>query len=191
MLLIRVLRWRKRMLEENRRARKTAKVPLMDMDIIKEGRIRQSLDIPLDDKPRVVKFHIPCHPPKATHQSALRVFKNKAGKTFVGKSSKGRQTESQLLLLLEPHRPKTPLRGALKMKVLWNFPFRKSEPKKNKALNLIPCHTRPDCDNLLKFLCDCMERLDFFETGDAQIYDIQFIKSWAKTHGITITIKEQ
>jgi Holliday junction resolvase RusA-like endonuclease len=141
--------------------------------------------------PREHHFHIPCQPPKATHQSALRVFKSKSGKTFVGKSSKGRQTESQLLLLLEPHRPKSPLKGPLKMKVLWNYPFRKSETKKNREKGTIPCPSRPDCDNLQKFLCDCMERLGFFETGDAQIYDIHFIKSWSKTQGITITISEQ
>lgn len=132
-------------------------------------------------------FRIACVPPKTTHQTAMRIFQNKEGRAFLGKSSKGKRVETELLSLLLPHRPAAPLVGPLSLECSWVYPYRKSEPKKNRG-GLIPCPTRPDCDNLAKFLCDCMERAGFFETGDAQVTTLTFGKWWGPRPGIEVDL---
>lgn len=135
-----------------------------------------------------MKFRLNCIPPKKTHQSSMRVFKNKStGKMFVGRDKKGTQTESDLMSLLLPHQPEEPLQGALILKVDWIYAWRTSEPKKNKKNGILPCVTKPDCDNLAKQLQDCMTKLRFWE-DDAQIFQLIFSKYYGDSTGISIEI---
>ena len=132
-----------------------------------------------------MKFHLHCIPPKSTHQSSLRVFK--IGNHYsIGKSKKGQDTQNGLMALLLPYVPEQPLTGALKLNIRWVYPYRKSEPKKNRT-GLIPCTTKPDIDNLSKFLCDCLTRLGFW-TDDSLVYSLSFEKYWGDDIGIFIEI---
>ena len=133
-------------------------------------------------------FFIQCIPPKSTHQSAMKIFQV-GGRPIMGKSKKGKKVEAELMSLLLPHRPEKPHSGAVRVEVDWVYPYRKSEPKKNLGKK-IPCLTRPDCDNLMKFLGDCLERLGFFESGDAQISEVEFRKFYYEKSGIGIKISE-
>ncbi len=137
-----------------------------------------------------ITFKLNCIPPKSTHQSGLRIIKRKDGSQFVGKfaKSKAKQAQNQLLLLMKEYTPNQPLEGPLKLTVHWAYPYRKSEPKKNRD-KAIWCDTRPDCDNLLKGLKDAMGMLGFYK-DDAQIAWVEFGKFWGKNHGITVNLKE-
>ena len=136
----------------------------------------------------MIKFHIPCIPPKATQQASLRIIKRKDGGQFVGKfaNRKGKKAQDDMTAMFAPYAPETPLEGALRLKVEWVYPYRKSEPKKNRT-GLIPCTTRPDCSNLIKMPEDILTRLGFV-LDDSQFSEIQFTKYWGESSGITITI---
>ena len=133
-------------------------------------------------------FSLRCIPPKSTHQQNVRIFQGKGGKRFIGKSktNKAAQAEASLMTLLQPHAPLTPMQGALRLSVRWVYPYRKSEPKKNRLAD-IPCDTRPDCDNLTKGLCDVMTTLGFWQ-DDSQVAQLHFTKWWGETPGIEITV---
>ena len=137
----------------------------------------------------MIEFFINCIPPKTTAQSTTRVFKNKhTGKMFIAKTEKGSTTRSELIGLLYPFRPELPLQGALKLKIEWVYPYLKSVRKRDIGKKL-PCTTRPDADNICKFLCDCMTRLGFW-TDDSQVFSLNFDKYYSEKCGIYIKIEE-
>ena len=135
----------------------------------------------------LVEFWIDCVPPKSTHQSALRIFKTRAGRQFVGRDSKGLKVDKMLQSLLLPHKPKVPYSIAVDLSVKWVYPYRKSEPKKNRTAP-IPCITRPDSDNILKGLIDAMCKVGFF-TDDSIIFRLNFEKFFSENSGIGVGIR--
>lgn len=134
-----------------------------------------------------LEFWIACVPPKSTHQSALRIFKSKSGKQFVGRDKKGLAADKNMQALLFPFRPTKPFSGALTLKVGWNYPYRKNEPKKNRN-KPIPCVTRPDADNILKGLIDAMTKVGFWK-DDSQIFKLYFEKYYSEKSGISVFIE--
>ena len=134
-----------------------------------------------------IKFWINCVPPKTTHQSALRIFKTKDGRQFVGRDNKGLKVAKELQLLLLPFRPSQPISDPVELHVSWHYPYRKSEPKKNRGKS-IPCATRPDSDNILKGLIDAMCRVGFFR-DDSIIYKLFFEKYFSENSGIGVRVR--
>ena len=139
----------------------------------------------------MIEFFVTCIPPKSTQQHNVRIFRGKTGKAFIGKSktNKAAQAQQHLAALLSPHAPEKPLDGPLSMTVTWSYPWRKSEPKKNRIAGARPCDTRPDVDNLTKGLCDTMTRCGFWN-DDSQIAELTFRKNWADRPGIQIAISK-
>lgn len=137
----------------------------------------------------LVEFWIDCVPPKSTHQSALRIFKTRAGRQFVGRDSKGLKVDKMLQSLLLPYKPRMPYSTAVELSVRWNYPYRKNEPKKNRA-SPIPCITRPDSDNILKGLIDAMTKVGFW-ADDSLIFRIKFEKFFSEKSGIGVTIRTE
>ena len=138
-----------------------------------------------------LEFLIHCIPPKSTHQASACIMKNKyTGKQFVGKpsSSKGAMVKNELMLLFALHRPAAPFKGPLRLKIIWMYPYRKSEALK-RIRPYMPCDTRPDADNLEKLVMDVMTRLGFYN-DDGQVSDLRFIKCWNKETGIAVTLEE-
>ena len=138
----------------------------------------------------MLKFFLPCNPPRATAQSTTKVFRKPDGSLFLGKDNRGQTTRDELFLLLRPFAPKTPLKGALRVAVAWRFPFNKGAPKKDRLRGVMPCTVRPDCDNLAKLFLDCMTRLRFWD-DDAQIYELAFSKIYAEESGIAVEIDNE
>jgi len=138
-----------------------------------------------------MNFFITCIPPKSTAQASSRILRRKDGTQFVGKfaTSKGKQTQDELMILLSAHRPCSPLECPIRVSVEWTYPWRKSETKKNRARGYMPCTTRPDVDNLCKLLFDCMTRLGFW-SDDSLIAELRFKKGWGDNHGIGVEITE-
>ena len=136
-----------------------------------------------------LKFFIHCVPPKSTHQASAQILKRRDGSMFVGKreNSKGAAVKRDLLALLGCHRPDVAFEGPVQLQVLWVYPWRKSEPKKNRATGILLCHTRPDCDNLSKLLKDCMSKLNYWG-DDSQVADLGFLKAWGDSPGIGVSI---
>ena len=137
-----------------------------------------------------MKFFIKCVPPKTTAQATTRVFRNKyTGKMFIGKDKRGQSVREELMGLLRPYIPEKPFTNAVELKVKWQYPFRKSETKKNIAKGMIWCTTKPDCDNLNKLLADCITRLGFW-TDDSLVAVLHFEKFYCSNSGIEVEINE-
>ncbi len=137
------------------------------------------------------QIFIPCVPPKATHQGSAMILRRKDGTPFVGKASNsaGAKAKKTLLTLLLCHAPKRSFEGPTEVEVKLVFPWRKSEPKKNRALGIMPMVTKPDLDNLSKMIVDSMADANWFAGGDQQVHLLTLSKWWGDEVGITITTK--
>ena len=136
-----------------------------------------------------MEFFVKCNPPKTTMQATTRIFKNKyTGKMFIGKTDKAKSVKEELMTLLRPYVPEKPFSTPLKVTIEWGYPYLKSVKKKDIG-KLIPCITRPDCDNLIKGFGDIMTRLGFW-VDDSIVWDIRFRKFYTDNAGIGIKIEE-
>lgn len=98
------------------------------------------------------------------------------------------QAEKLLAAQLAPFRPAAPFQGPLKLVAEWTFPWRTSEPKKNRAAGWMFKDTAPDCGNSNKALEDVMQREGFF-INDSQLAFVTMIKFWGDRPGIKITLE--
>jgi len=131
-------------------------------------------------------------PPKSTGQASATILK-RGNRYFVGKksSSEGKRIQDMLWALLMEHKPAAPLEGALAFTITYIWPWRKSEPKKNRVHGFKWCDKKPDADNIPKILCDIMTRLQYWG-DDSQIAVLGVRKLWgddAKV-GIFLELKQ-
>lgn len=135
------------------------------------------------------EFEIDCIPPKTTAQATTRIFRNRAtGKMFIGKNDKGRDVREGLMSLFAEHRPDEMFTTPVKLEVEWVYPYLKTIRKRDIGKK-IPCTTRPDSDNICKFVQDIMTRLAFW-TDDSLVWDLRFKKYYAPTPCIKVKISE-
>jgi Holliday junction resolvase RusA-like endonuclease len=112
--------------------------------------------------------------PPPTHQAALRVLKNKSGKMFIGKqsNSKASQWMKAFKLLIRQHKPNKPMDGPLRMSINFAYPLLKEHEGKHEVIAKI---TRPDCDNLVKSVLDCLVDEGFL-VDDSRIVHLNVYK---------------
>lgn len=89
---------------------------------------------------------------------------------------------------ISPFRPEAPVNGPVYIKIIWCFPYRKSE-RKAKLGEVIPKDTRPDIDNLNKNLLDILQKEQFI-TDDSNVVRLTTEKCWYETSGLYIKIME-
>lgn len=125
-------------------------------------------------------FFLHMNPPTITAQmKKVRVVKNKP---IFYEPEDVKNAHRVLLAHLAPHKPETPLDGAIALKVLWLFPRGKSHKHGQWRT------TRPDTDNLQKMLKDSMTRIGFWK-DDAQVAREIVEKRWSdEPTGIYIEI---
>ena len=133
-----------------------------------------------------LQFTIDCIPPKATAQQKKVAMIG--GKPRVYEPKNVKDAKNDMLSLLHPHRPEKPLNGPLRLSITWTYPWRSSESKRNRALGVMPCDTRPDCSNLVKAFEDTMTRAGFW-VDDSQVYALYFAKFWGDKPGIKVTVE--
>jgi len=136
----------------------------------------------------MIRFHIACIPPKSTAQAGLCILKRRDGTQFVGRmeKSKSKRAKNDLMALFAEHRPPQPLAGPLLVRLEWTYPWRKSEPKKNRVTGRKLVDTRPDADNIFKFVADVMTRLGFW-LDDAQVHPC-ILRYWGDEPGIDVWV---
>lgn len=93
-----------------------------------------------------------------------------------------REAQEILRAALRPHRPPQPIAGAVELAVEFNFVAKSHKPGTWRS-------TRPDLDNLLKGLVDCMTATGFWN-DDAQVSILHGHKQWSEHAGIYISIRE-
>lgn len=128
-----------------------------------------------------LEFFMPMIPPTATHQEKKLGVRN--GKPYTYDPPNVRDAREKLTAHLARFAPEKPLDGALRLVVKWLFP--KGEHHKDGEYK----PTRPDTDNLIKLLKDCMTGLRFWR-DDAQVASEINEKFYADTTGIYIRLSE-
>ena len=142
---------------------------------------------------KVINFKIPLVPKP---QMRVRHFAKqaKSGKQFSGtyKATEQQDYENMFMPLLAKHKPDKPLSGAIELAVIALLPIPQSKPLwwRKALFHKKVFHTcRPDIDNLLKNLLDCMEKVGYFN-NDSQICSIYFRKVYNDEPCWLITLKE-
>lgn len=133
-----------------------------------------------------MKFTLHIPPPKGTAQQQKTVARGK----FISKYDPPNVKEMKRIFTRElmPYTLAEPLEGALRLEVLFAYPYRKADDKKAQGRDMWK-NTQPDCDNLVKGLNDIMERLGFY-SNDGQIASLTIKKIWSAEPRIEINLKE-
>ena len=120
--------------------------------------------------------------PKLTHQHGVAPV-HAGGKTFMHKTRELESLEAKYVSLLKPHAPSEPWKCPIHLTTAWYF----RRPKSAKGLWKT---TKPDTDNLVKTLKDCMKTAGYFE-DDALVCVDTVAKYWSDSkHGIHIRMKD-
>lgn len=127
----------------------------------------------------MIQFFIPGEPPTATAQQ--KGYNRRTKKYY--KPAELRAAEQWYLWGLRSSRPAAPLEGAVILSVEFRFPAGKGHKDGEPKI------TRPDTDNLIKALKDCMTRLGFW-TDDAQVAQETVRKSYAAEPGVRIIVSK-
>ena len=109
------------------------------------------------------------------------------------KAKKQVESEQGIMQLLEKYRPEKPMEGAISLYVFAFLPIPKSKPdwwKKAALKGRIRHITKPDADNLLKNILDCMTKLSFWH-DDCQIRICQVFKIYSDNPHWSIDIQEE
>lgn len=128
--------------------------------------------------------------PKATaQQKGERIrYKYKEGKRvpYIGhyRKDKVQTARDQFIVRMKPHRPKQPSERPIRLLVCLYFNVK--QPKKLWGKYKT---TRPDCDNYVKEIKDCMTELGFWK-DDAQVVNLNVIKRYSEKAAIYINMEE-
>ena len=119
--------------------------------------------------------------PKATAQQKGVYVRN--GKPYFYTKDKVENARRLFLYELKPHRPKKPIEGPVKLSVILYFDV------KNRSLWGKPKTTKPDTDNYLKLLKDCMTEAGYW-IDDALVVDEHVKKYYAEKATIYVYWEE-
>ena len=104
------------------------------------------------------------------------------------KAAKMKKAVATLEAMLLPHKPAQPVPSPVRLTIHWEFPWRKSETKRNMARGSMPHTKRPDLSNLIKELEDLLSVHRFIE-DDAGVAQLVLHKTWGNDPGISIRIE--
>lgn len=138
----------------------------------------------------VLQLFIPCVPPKATSQQKGACRTSKGVRFF--KKAYVAAAEQDLLSLVQSEMPaawQTIEAGPVELQVCFVWPWRKSEPIRERINGAKYMDVKPDCSNIIKMLEDCLTRLNVW-TDDAQVACLRVAKMWGDDPGISITVKK-
>lgn len=132
-----------------------------------------------------IEFFLEGTPPRATHQEkGVTIRFGKGGKPYpVFFDRKGvKEARKAFLYTLPEYAPDYPWEGAIRLETLWLY------PRNGKHKEREPKITKPDTDNMIKLLKDCMTESGFW-LDDAQVADERIAKAWSDTPGIKIRVE--
>jgi len=133
---------------------------------------------------------VDCVPPKATSQQKGAVRTSKGIRFY--KKHHVAAVEQELLGLLRSAIPKdwTMIEsGPISLDVRFVWPWRNSEPQKNRIQPVRAMYVRPDCSNIIKMLEDALTHLKVWR-DDSQVASLQVMKFWGDRPGISIGVKQ-
>lgn len=107
------------------------------------------------------EFFMNMTPPTVTHQEKRVTVKN--GKPIFFEDTALKNARASFMANLARFRPAEPMRGAVRLLTKWCFAGKTAEPRYKI--------TKPDTDNMIKLLKDCMTRSGFW-ADDAQVAEL-------------------
>lgn len=127
----------------------------------------------------MIDFFMPMEsPPTVTHQMKKVNFKTRS--FYEPKEVKeARRNFTEMLSL---HRPASPIMGPVRLITKWCYPPGEKEDPSYKT-------TKPDTDNMIKLLKDCMTKAGFWK-DDSQVASEITEKFWARPTGIYVKVEE-
>lgn len=128
----------------------------------------------------VTEFFLPMKPPTCTHQEKKVHIVN--GKPVFYEPDDLKEARSKLMAYLGKHIPENKYTGPVRLITKWCFPKGSHNNGEWKA-------TKPDTDNMIKLLKDCMTANGFWK-DDALVASEITEKFWADIPGIYIKIEE-
>ena len=130
-----------------------------------------------------MRFKLDMLPPRTTSQQKGERIVGKGKNAYIHHYQKPKveAAQNQYIARLLPYRPMDPIEGPVRLRVEFRH---KTNTKK---LDGKPKTTRPDTDNMVKLLKDCMTKCRFWG-DDSQVYDERVLKSWSLNPGIEIWI---
>ena len=140
-----------------------------------------------------MRFYVRCNPPKATSQMRQIVrFKDEAGnqKTSLVPNAKSAAAKRSLYSMFLEHSPEVAFVGPVRLSIAFVWPWRVSEPKKNRQKGFIFNDKRPDADNLAKICTDALMDAGYFARDDSQVACLGVVKGWGDRNGIYVAIDE-
>lgn len=130
----------------------------------------------------MIEFFLPMKEiPTVTHQQ--KKVKTVNGKPQFYEPEELKETRAMFMELFTLYRPEEPMDGPLRLTTKWLFPRIKGTTDGQYK------HTKPDTDNLVKLLKDCMERTGFY-VNDSRVASEITEKFWADTVGIYVKLEE-
>ena len=122
---------------------------------------------------------------KLTHQNGVKPFVLPNGKASIHKTRELENLEAFYISHLKSQAPETPWECPIRLTTAWYFLKPKGKKGKFKL-------TKPDTDNLIKTLKDCMKRAGYF-VDDALVVVETTMKFWvdeSEPHGIDIYMSD-
>lgn len=119
---------------------------------------------------------VPGEPYRKTHQSGTHIGR---GRTY--KDAQLREVESRLMDALRPHAPAAPWNGPVQLAVNFGYQTKRADQDGEPKI------TKPDTDNLMKTLKDCMTACGFW-WDDAQVTEEYGSKFWCLRPHIAIVV---
>lgn len=116
--------------------------------------------------------------PKATHQSNLRVLRTKAGRWFVGKSSRSPVLKWMRAITAAAHQSISKPNGRLDgpLAALIEFNFERPKTRRKKGLETTFMVNKPDLDNAAKAVLDAIGEAGWWH-DDSQICILILVKT--------------
>jgi Holliday junction resolvase RusA-like endonuclease len=129
-----------------------------------------------------ISFFVPIKP-----RGQARARHTKAGITYT--PSEQRREAEKLTSLMMAHAPAKPLEGylSLTLRVVVLIPASKSKAWRMAAINYMEFPGKPDLDNYVKNVLDCMQGVFFVD--DKQIVRLNAIKVYGEVHGYDIRLE--
>ena len=128
-----------------------------------------------------IEFFMPMIPPTTTQQTHQVTCKG--GKPVFYEPAELKAARAKLMAHLGQHVPEKKYTTAVRLVTKWCFPIT------GKHQNGEPKTTKPDTDNMIKLLKDCMTTLGYWKDDSLVTSEITE-KFWAKIPGIYICIEE-
>lgn len=130
----------------------------------------------------MIRLVIPGQPERITEQQHRFGGYSKNGKAIIYRDTRLQRARDRMIQEMMRFAPDQPLKGPLQLQVVWYF-----GTKDKKKIRAIWKTTRPDTDNMLKGLKDCLAECGYCE-DDAQIAHEILTKRWALPEDAKIVI---